>query len=160
MFFALDKSGNIDSCTVIVNTLDTLHPDIVVQNMEIYLDDNGNYLFTELDSNIITSMLSDNCIANINNISQTSFSCMDTPSAMIEIQAIDNSSNPSTAFIEVTILDTLSPIITCPRDTLYLNMDGISELEVSDLDLTITRACSIDSLYPVSYTHLTLPTKA
>ena len=147
MFFALDKSGNIDSCTVIVNTLDTLHPDIVVQNMEIYLDDNGNYLFTELDSNIITSMLSDNCIANINNISQTSFSCMDTPSATIEVQAIDNSSNVSTAFIEVTILDTLSPIITCPRDTLYLNMDGISELEVSDLDLTITRACSIDSLY-------------
>ncbi len=118
-----DNSGNTGSGIVIINVLDTMAPTVVVQNLTIHLDANG-------DASITTAMVdagtTDNCGIDQLSLSATDFNCSDVGINNVVFTAVDVNGNTSMANVVVTILDTISPTAIAQNLTLYLDASGVA----------------------------------
>lgn len=106
--YARDASGNIGSCTAIIEILDTVLPVAICQNVSLYLDANGS---ATLQASQIDNGSSDNCsIVNVmaDNQSSLLFSCVDLGVHPTILTVWDNQGNAATCSSDVTVLDTFT----------------------------------------------------
>ena len=134
--------GGFDTCTATVEVIDTVSPIISCVDLTVYLNGNG-------EATIDTSMLSayaDNCGISDLSISKSLFTCSDVGVNQVEFTATDASGNSSACSATVTVIDTNAVQANCKDITLYLDANGATSFQASDLFNGGQAACGIDTM--------------
>jgi large repetitive protein len=128
-----DNEGLTSTCSATVNVEDKTDPVIICKNVTIYLDASGNAALTVADLN---NGSTDNCSAGLFlYLSRTSFNCSDVGSPVnITLIGTDVSGNSSSCISQVTVMDTISPVINYKPFTLVLGSSGTATLVPNDID--------------------------
>jgi|GEM_PF-2083929 len=129
-----DASGNQSTDKAWVHVLDTIAPALTVQDVTVYLDEAGNASITAAD---IISDAADNCALTDTILSgQSDFSCSDAGSVFnMEVTVKDASGNQTTNQTNISVLDTIMPVITCPdNQTVEANGSGTYTINGNELD--------------------------
>jgi gliding motility-associated-like protein len=108
---ATDGSGNSAFCTFDVTVVDTILPTAVCQPITVYLNGGGTITIAPGD---LDGGSSDNCGGVTFGASVTAFNCADLGTNSVTLTVTDGSSNTDACAAVVTILDTISPVVTCP----------------------------------------------
>ncbi len=111
--YAIDGSGNIDSCQTILTVIDQVRPDAVCKNITLYLDAKGE---VSLLPKQIDGGSKDNCIIDSMTINKTRFSCANVGENVVLLTVYDQERNSHTCASGVTVLDTIRPIMQCPEN--------------------------------------------
>jgi hypothetical protein len=140
---ATDQSGNSSSSSAIVTVEDVNAPTVVTQNITVQLDASGNASIT---ANNIDNGTSDNCTISSLNLDVTTFDCSNLGVNTVNLIAIDQSGNSSSAQATVTVEDPISPSVVTQDITIQLDATGNASIVASDIDNGSTDNCSIASL--------------
>ncbi len=134
-----DEYGNTDTCSSTVTIQDTVSPIANCHDTTLYLDASGNATVTAagLDNNS-----TDNCEISTITASQTAFTCADKGVNVITVTVSDVNGNSSTCQSNVTVLDTISPIIACQNIDVYLDASGSATITGEDVDNGTTDNCT------------------
>lgn len=154
-----DASGNSSSGTALVTVIDSKDPVItVVPSQTIYLNAAGTANI--LTSNTITAV--DDCGIDSLWLSRSVFTCADAGSVVTIIgYAVDIHGNDTNVTANITVLDTISPSVVVPADTIVLNLSNAlvpvaSLTGVASSYLTsFTDVCGVQSVVfgsPISFT--------
>ncbi|MFV0594025.1 MAG: Calx-beta domain-containing protein, partial [Draconibacterium sp.] len=146
--FASDASGNMDSCTFYVTTLDTVSPQSVCKDISIYLDQNGS---AGLMASDIDNGSSDNCSLDSLWISKNDFSCAELGANSVMLYAADISGNIDSCMATVTVTDTILPVAICKDITIGLGENGVTTLTASQIDGGSYDNCEIDTMWLDKY---------
>ncbi|WP_321371493.1 T9SS type A sorting domain-containing protein [uncultured Draconibacterium sp.] len=139
-----DANGNWSTCSTEVTVIDTVSPAALCKPVTVYLDELGQGSIAE-DS--IDNGSTDACGILSIETDVTSFSCSDvSESNIVELTVTDVNGNSSTCSSEVTVIDTVVPVVYCKDTILYLGEDGVEYLGSSDLDIGSSDACGIASV--------------
>jgi len=128
-----DNEGKTATCNASVTVEDKSPPVMVCRNYTLYLDASGKGTLSVTD---INNSSSDNCSAGLFfYLSRTVFACSDIGSPVaVTLFGIDDSGNSSSCTSQITVLDTISPVINFKHFTLVLGSSGTAELLPSDID--------------------------
>ncbi|MDC8004567.1 HYR domain-containing protein [Aureisphaera galaxeae] len=108
-----DVNGNSASCTAVVTVEDNIDPEVVCMDITVELDENG--FVSILPEDVAT--FTDNCAIETTAIDIFEFSCDDIGAPItVQVFANDASGNLATCTAQVTVVDVLAPVITCPED--------------------------------------------
>jgi hypothetical protein len=145
-----DASGNETTHHITVTIQDEQAPTIRLQSTTVYLDANGQgqLLFSDIDDDSF-----DNCAIDSTSLSSSLFSCSDLPGAAVTVELFDPSGNRTQSQINITIADTVAPVITCQPLTVYLDESGQANREAEDFVLQTSDACGMVSLSLNTYTY-------
>ncbi|MBB78762.1 MAG: hypothetical protein CL844_07140, partial [Crocinitomicaceae bacterium] len=156
-----DGNGNTSSCTAIVTVIDTISPNAVCQDITVYIDVTGNVSIT---ANDINGGSSSNC-GNVNvNLfaSNTNFTCADIGNNNVTLTVGDGNGNSSSCTAIVTVIDSITPILTCPPNITLPNDPGMCSASIVNIgQVSSQENCSIASItnngipsniYPVGIT--------
>ncbi|MGB1039600.1 MAG: hypothetical protein ACPGVD_01855, partial [Flavobacteriales bacterium] len=140
-----DTNGNSDSCMATVFVDDTIAPAAYCMDTTIYLDALGIFV---IDSSFIDSSSFDTCGVSMS-LSKSTFVCADTGVNVVELYVVDPSGNRDTCTANVTVLDTLNPIVQCvPSGTVFsLDSNGGIRITAAMIDNGSTDNCNIDTMY-------------
>lgn len=121
--YAQDTFGNIDSCAFTITLKDTIKPTIVCPgNITAYAGNNCDYVIP----NYSPSTVFDNC-ASVFSLLLTQYpnvgSVINTDTTLV-LSANDGNGNVNSCSFQITLLDTISPSIICPNDTVINNDVG------------------------------------
>lgn len=139
---AIDDSSNVASQTAIVTVVDAIAPDVVVQDVTLTLDSNGEAFLATGDVNVGTT---DNCGTFTEVLSQDTFTCADIGANTITYTATDSSGNSASETIIITVLDLDAPTVMLQDVTLSLDTNGEVTLLVADIDNGSLDNCGIDT---------------
>jgi beta-lactam-binding protein with PASTA domain len=123
-----DGSGNTANCGATVTVVDTVSPVVTCQNITVYLDGTGNASITDTD---IDNGSTDNCGIASYSASLTAFTCTDLGTNNVTLTVSDASGNTSSCVSVVTVLDTVSPTVSCPGNQTE-NADASCQATLSD----------------------------
>lgn len=144
VIFASDFSGNSATDTVVVNVFDTLAPDVVTQNITVYLDTAGTASIVASD---VDGGTTDNCALDTLLVSQSQFDCSHIGQNPVQLTGVDISGNSASATAIVTVEDTVSPVVRTRDIVVYLDASGTAGITATQVDSASTDNCGIDSLY-------------
>jgi gliding motility-associated-like protein len=139
---AWDTTGNSSSAASNVTVLDTIHPSVSTQNINVYLDANGE---ANITASQINNGSADNCGIDSFAISSNAFSCDDAGVNVLTLTAWDLSGNSSSATASVTVLDTIPPSISTQNISVYLDANGEANITASQINNGSADNCGIDS---------------
>ncbi|PHR31938.1 MAG: hypothetical protein COA38_06940 [Fluviicola sp.] len=108
-----DESGNSASCSYTTTIMDDEAPAAVCQSINVYLDGAGNATIVAAD---IDGGSTDNCGTVTLSASTTAFTCADLGANNVVLTVTDENLNSDVCTAVVTVVDTISPVITCPGD--------------------------------------------
>jgi gliding motility-associated-like protein len=97
-----DDSGNSDICIAVVTVLDTIAPNVVCNNITIYLDGNGNAVIIGED---IDGGSTDNCGTLTYSASTTTFTTPGTYQVTLTVTDASGNSSSCTATVEVSVVN-------------------------------------------------------
>jgi gliding motility-associated-like protein len=142
---ATDAGGNTGSVTVLFITKDIAPPVAVCRNTSLYLDGSGAATLTAaaVDNGSV-----DNCTSPLNfSLSRTAFNCSDIGAPVpVTLTVRDASLNTSTCISQVTVIDTVRPIVNVKAFNLVLGPGGSGTLLPSDVDNGSYDNCSAITL--------------
>ena len=109
-----DSAGNMASCTQLITVLDSIPPDLICpMDVTLYVDATS----CEITSPVIgTAVTDDNC--DIQSVTNDLMTPLAVGVHTVTWTASDTSGNMSTCMQTVEVLDTISPMITCPADVI------------------------------------------
>jgi len=136
---ALDGNGNVDSTSAIVTVIDTVKPTVITQNINLYLDANGQATITEND---IDNGSSDACGNLVLSLDSTNFNCSNIGQNTVWLRATDNEGNVDSASAVVTVIDTIKPTVITQNIDVYLDINGQASIMASDVDNGSNDVCS------------------
>ncbi|MDG1331973.1 MAG: HYR domain-containing protein, partial [Crocinitomicaceae bacterium] len=110
---ATDVNGNTSTCTFNVIVSDVTPPTAVCQNINVFLDGAGNATIVAAD---VDGGSSDNCGAVTFSATPTAFTCANVGANTVTLTVTDGNFNTATCTATVTVVDTISPVLTCPGD--------------------------------------------
>ena len=113
-----DGNGNTSSCTFDVILNDATPPTAVCQNITVFVDGTGNASIVAAD---IDGGSIDNCSGLTLSASQTAFTCANLGPNNVTLTATDGNSNSSNCIAVVTVVDTISPMVTCPGNQMEVS---------------------------------------
>ncbi len=128
-----DNEGLTSVCTATVTVEDIIPPVMLCKNHTVYLDASGNANVSPADLN---NGSTDNCGPGLNlYLSKTGFTCSDigTP-VMVTLIGTDASGNSSSCTSQVTVIDTVSPVINLKPYEVVLGSSGAASIVPSDID--------------------------
>lgn len=139
---ATDPSGKKFNSDVEVTVREKINPIIKTKsNFILKLDDNGK---ASLKPGDVDNGTTDNCSLKELRLSQTDFDCSNLGTNKITFTALDNSGNPSSSEVEITIIDETKPLLKAkPSYTLALDSEGKATLNWEELDEGSTDNCGI-----------------
>jgi hypothetical protein len=139
-----DVNGNTSSsCSATVTVIDTIAPEAVCQNIDLYLDASGNASILPGD---IDNGSSDACgIASLS-LDVDTFGCADVGANTVFLTVTDVNGNSSSCSATVTVIDTIAPLAACQSITVYLDAAGSASIVAGDIDNGSSDACGIASL--------------
>jgi hypothetical protein len=127
-----DASNNSSTVSFTVNVLDTIRPNVVVNNnLNLYLDASGN---VSLSTSQVNNSSTDNCAITNLSLSKTSFNGTNLGLNIVTFTATDASNNITTASINVNIIDTVRPILSAQNRTIYLGSNGVAFISAPEID--------------------------
>jgi gliding motility-associated-like protein len=136
---AIDGSGNTSTCTFDIVPNDATAPTAVCQNISVYLDGTGNTSIVAAD---VDGGSTDNCGVPALSIDISTFDCSDVGAALNVTLTASDGVNTNSCIAQVTVLDTVSPTITCPGNTTG-NVDASCNYSIPDFTGTAaTDNCS------------------
>ncbi|MDP4222135.1 MAG: gliding motility-associated C-terminal domain-containing protein [Bacteroidota bacterium] len=136
-----DNEGLTSACAAVVTVEDKTPPVISCRDFTLYLNAAGTATLTVAD---INNGSSDDCSAGILMfLSRTSFNCSDVGApASVTLTGTDGSGNSASCTSQVTVLDTISPVINVKPFELFLGPSGTGTLSPSDIDNGTFDNCS------------------
>jgi hypothetical protein len=114
VFSATESNGTCETTPLVINVTvgDLVLPTAVCQNINVYLDATGSVTIVSAD---LDGGSTDNCGPVTFSATQTTFTCADLGANILNLAVIDLTGiNVSFCNPTVTVLDTISPVITCP----------------------------------------------
>ncbi|RLD25901.1 MAG: hypothetical protein DRI54_03925, partial [Bacteroidetes bacterium] len=142
--FAADGSGNIGFCLATVTVIDSIVPDVIAADIEVYLDQNG---MASIDGIDLDNGSTDNCAIDTFMVSQSQFDCSDVGTLTDTLTVVDLNGNSNWALGTVTVIDTVAPIAACMDTTIILGIDGTVSITIDMIDNNSNDACGIDTLF-------------
>ncbi|MAN58276.1 MAG: hypothetical protein CMC08_00390 [Flavobacteriaceae bacterium] len=107
-----DANGNQASCTATVTVEDTAAPVLACKDITLALGADGTATITAAD---VIDSLEDNCAIATTAVDITEFDCADIGTTVqVQVFAQDSSGNLSTCFANVSVVDDLAPVVSCP----------------------------------------------
>lgn len=119
-----DEALNAETASATVTVLDTVSPGILVKNLSVYLDENGNANITPAQVN---NGSTDNCTAAgdlILSLNKSTFNCDDVGVNNVLFSATDAYSNKANKQVEITVLDTHGLSFTTSNISVSLDIHG------------------------------------
>ena len=133
-----DAAGNSSSCTTLVHVVDNAPPTAICADITVYLDVSGEASITAMDLDG-GSTDNDSIVGFI--ASQTHFTCADLGSVADTLFVTDNGGNTSFCIAQVTVIDTVAPVVLCQSIDVYLDASGQASIAASALNNGSTDAC-------------------
>jgi hypothetical protein len=119
-----DQNNNTATCNVTVTVLDNTAPQAICQNIDVYLDANGDATILPA---VVDNGSNDNCGVDSLAVTPNVFDCDDianNPTA-VSLRVFDAVGNFASCTAQVTVRDTIKPVFTCQDITVSLNASGI-----------------------------------
>ena len=110
-------------------------------NWFMTLNNSDDSAFISLSSSTVDACGIDSISADV-----TDFTCSDIGDNSVEITVVDVNGNTSSCTANVTVLDTIAPIVVCQNITLQLDANGQATLTANDVDGGTTDNCALDSI--------------
>ncbi|RMG78349.1 MAG: HYR domain-containing protein, partial [Bacteroidetes bacterium] len=157
---ATDADGCTASATVeIEQTGDQEPPTVELQNLTIYLDENGNATF---DINDIVLSVADDC-GDVTIDVDTDFDCSNIGENIVTVIVTDQAGNVTTATATITVIDNIPPTFVCPDDITVNSCDGPVYYEIpglkdncdENIDMILIEGLCPGSVFPVGTTQVT-----
>jgi len=142
---AVDGAGNSNSCTSLVSVFDTIQPVAICNDITVYLDSFGQ---ASVGPGDIDAGSYGNCLPLSTTLSQSLFDC-EASVETVTLTVTDINLNQNTCTANVTVLDTIAPLITCLDTTLYLDNAGVNFQTPETFIQTASDNC-FDSLITIS----------
>ncbi len=146
---AMDISGNVSNCTFPVVVKDNIDPNITCPTSATVIADNDcDFIIPDYTSDALST---DNCTAN-DDISITQFPLVGTTisgedfTQIIILTATDEGGNTEQCFFQITINDTIVPMLTCPA-TQPLVVDATCSATIPNY---VTATSIMDNCTPTS----------
>ncbi|SFF03130.1 HYR domain-containing protein [Sunxiuqinia elliptica] len=150
---AIDLYGNEASSKASITIVDNTSPTAICKDTTIYMDENGVASITAKE---LGEESTDNCEVTVfdTGTSPLSFDCSQLGNHSIPLTVSDAAGNTAFCTATVTVLDTISPTVTCDDITIYLDENSKATLALSDLTYTAIDNCAIQSieLTPTAFT--------
>jgi gliding motility-associated-like protein len=115
--YVADNIGNTGYCIATVIVVDTIKPMAKCKDTLVYLGANGNFI---LEPIVLDNGSYDVCSPVSFSASNNIFTCSNIGFNSVTLSVTDNKGNIETCLAEVTIVDTIKPIISCQNRTVYL----------------------------------------
>jgi hypothetical protein len=125
-----DMNSNSKSKAATVTVVDTVSPTVVTQNISVYLDGSGNASITPSD---VDGGSSDACDIFSSSLDVSSFTCANVGTNQTVLTVTDNNSNSRSKSATVMVIDTVSPVISCPGPQMVSADPGTCEGTVPNL---------------------------
>jgi gliding motility-associated-like protein len=143
VFTAIDNTGNTSINTEVVTVVDSIKPIISTQPLTIYLNANGIAFIT---ANDLDNGTADNCQLASILIDSSSFDCSEVGVNTVNFKVVDAGGNKDSVDVLVTVVDSIKPLITTQPVTVYLDVNGLATIIVSDLDNGTSDNCQLASI--------------
>ena len=144
IFTATDINGNNRTANVNVNVFDSIRPIVRPRtNVLVYLNSTGTGSITLSN---VDSASSDNCSIASRTLSQTNFTCANLGNNIVTLTALDATGNEGSRNFNVTVIDTIKPLITAQTANIYLNSNGVASLSTSQVVTSSSDNCSSASI--------------
>ena len=145
-----DYCENIDIDTMVYIIEDTTPPLVICTDITIEIGPNGNYNLTNTDIDSISSNVTDNCTSyeNLNiTFSNNLFDCSQVGETVTgTLIVVDESGNTDSCQANIFIEDNLPPVVECQDIDLYLNEEGVVQLDTSQVISELYDNCGIDDV--------------
>ena len=146
-----DLCGFEETCTQVLIANDSIPPEAICNDITVVLDENGSYILTEIDKQVISAGSNDNCTAPedlIIEIYPSEFTCTELGDIQfVNVIVTDEAGNQSTCVANVTVLDTVPPAAICRDITVTLDENGQAQIDANRIDNGSTDNCSIDTMF-------------
>jgi len=143
---ATDVNGNTNTGSYQVIIEDNEDPTVVCNNINIQLDNTGNYTLSNADINAIALGTADpSGIASLV-VTPNTFDCSDVGANTVTLTATDNNGNTSSCSATVTIQDVTPPTALCQPISIALDAFGNATITAQDIDNGSVDACGSVSL--------------
>ncbi|MBK9107388.1 MAG: HYR domain-containing protein [Saprospiraceae bacterium] len=149
-WIATDSCGNVNTCTQSIQVQDTIRPMIFCQSVVVYLNDIGE---AGIDPEDVVLTFSDNCAFQGFSVDRVSFSCLDRDLVQVNVTAFDSCGNISECITNVQVLDTIAPILFCPKDTSIVAALGNCKAKF-DYEITASDNCDLAVIHQTDGTGL------
>jgi PKD repeat protein len=136
-----DPSLNISTANAIAAVLDTIKPIAITRNINVYLNNAGSVIVNPISVN---NNSTDNCTIQNLSLSKSAFNCTDIGINTVTLTVTDQSGNFSTAIADITVLDTMSPVIRTKAIVVTPIISGQATISVIDVDSNTTDNCATD----------------
>jgi len=137
-----DVNGNMASCTANVIIEESVPPVALCQNATVYLGQNGS---VSVSAGQIDNGSNDNCQLSGVSLNLNSFTCSDLGPNSVVLTATDGFGNTSTCNATVTVLDTVSPIVSCQDVNVQLGPNGLVLVNPQQVEDGSSDACGVVS---------------
>ena len=132
-----DPDGESDNCTSIVTLIDTINPMVLCPADTIdYYSNNCDYIIPNYIPHII--LISDNCDSNPILTQDPAVGSLVNSDTVIKMTVTDGSGNFTSCFFNLTLIDTIKPVLTCPVN--------VSEYFNSSCEFVVTDFSSLISV--------------
>ncbi|MFZ6053482.1 HYR domain-containing protein, partial [Halocola ammonii] len=142
---ATDNAGNTSDCSFVITLIDDIDPQITCPgDQNEPTDVNCEFPIPDYTS---LAVATDNCDAGVvvtqSPVAGTILSGEGTTQT-ITLTATDNAGNSTTCSFEITLIDTIDPVITCPADQ-TVSADANCEFTMADYTGMVTATDNCDS---------------
>ncbi|MCF8459885.1 MAG: HYR domain-containing protein [Flavobacteriales bacterium] len=138
-----DVNGNTSTCTANANVVDEVDPNVICQNLSVYLEANGQVTITADD---IDNGSTDACGIDTMTLSVYTFDCTDIGVNPVTLTVTDNYGNFDICQAVVRVFDTIPPVTVCQDITIQLDATGTASIVAADVDGGSTDNCGIDAI--------------
>lgn len=145
-----DEAGNSSTGSAIVTVEDNAIPSIIVQDIIVALDENGEAVITPA---MLDNGSTDNCGIVDWGIDASSFTCDNIGANAVVLTVTDGSGNSNSGTAIVTVQDTKSPAIDCPSDMVLPYCDAVATYSYAVSD-NCTASPVVSIMGPASGTSL------
>jgi gliding motility-associated-like protein len=135
-----DPSGNSTTVSAPVVIYDTIVPINKTRNTSVYLDNNGYAVLSLYD---VDNGSSDNCGIAKSSLSKDRFYCFELGKKYVEFKTSDASGNTTKSTIEVSVVDTIRPVIKTINKNIYLDKQGKFSIAADYFDAGSYDNCGI-----------------
>lgn len=135
-----DNAGNSASANAVVTVVDNTPPVVLIQNITVYLDENGEVSITPDD---IDNGSSDACGIDTKELDITDFTCDDIGPNVVTLTVTDVNGNVSTQTANVLVQDIIPPVIETIDITLELDENGSVNLTPDMIDGGSSDNCTV-----------------